>query len=66
MPNESVSKMLKVVVDNSTDSLASKYQNIGGIDLSSSEFYENREISHFKFNLRVLTQAKNKKPRSAK
>ncbi|HAT58448.1 MAG TPA: RNA degradosome polyphosphate kinase, partial [Gammaproteobacteria bacterium] len=28
------------------------------IDLISSEYYENRELSYFKFNLRVLEQAK--------
>ena len=60
MPNESARRMLKVVVDNSTEDLTAKYQNIEEVDLSDSEFYENRELSHFKFNLRVLTQAKNK------
>ena len=28
-------------------------------DLSHSDFYENRELSYFQFNLRVLEQAKN-------
>ncbi len=31
------------------------------IDLGNSEYYENRELSYFKFNLRVLSQAKNHK-----
>jgi polyphosphate kinase len=31
------------------------------IDISSPEYYENRELSHFKFNQRVLSQARNKK-----
>lgn len=29
------------------------------IDLAGHEYYENRELSHLKFNLRVLSQAKN-------
>ncbi len=29
------------------------------IDLDQHEFYENRELSHLKFNLRVLSQARN-------
>ena len=29
------------------------------IDLDSHEYYENRELSHLKFNLRVLSQARN-------
>ena len=29
------------------------------IDLESHQFYENRELSHLKFNLRVLHQARN-------
>ncbi len=29
------------------------------VDLASHELYENRELSHLKFNLRVLSQAKN-------
>mgnify|MGYP001251541650 CR=1 FL=1 len=29
------------------------------IDLMDPSYYENRELSHFKFNLRVLSQAKN-------
>ena len=31
------------------------------IDLTNSDYYENRELSYFKFNLRVLSQAKNTK-----
>ena len=30
-----------------------------GIDLTAPTYYGNRELSHFKFNLRVLSQAKN-------
>ena len=29
------------------------------IDLEDPRYFENRELSHFKFNLRVLSQAKN-------
>lgn len=29
------------------------------IDFSAHDYFENRELSHFKFNLRVLSQAKN-------
>jgi polyphosphate kinase len=31
----------------------------GSIDLTNNAYYENRELSYFKFNLRVLEQAKN-------
>lgn len=31
------------------------------IDLANSDYYQNRELSYFKFNLRVLSQAKNNK-----
>lgn len=31
----------------------------GEVDLDSHEYYENRELSHLKFNLRVLSQARN-------
>ena len=57
---ESSSKILQVVVDNSGDRHANEKQAAGDIDFSDSRLYENREISHLKFNLRVLTQAKNK------
>lgn len=36
-------------------------QQGGEIDLANSAFYENRELSYFKFNLRVLSQASNPK-----
>ena len=31
------------------------------IDLDNSAYFENRELSYFKFNLRVLSQARNTK-----
>jgi polyphosphate kinase len=34
-------------------------QDPESIDLESHDYYENRELSHLKFNLRVLEQAKN-------
>lgn len=61
---------LEIVVDNSsteqiergTQPPAAGDENaIEEFDLSSSEFYENRELSHLKFNLRVLSQAKAQK-----
>jgi polyphosphate kinase len=49
---------LEVVVDNSTVDPAGKYSQLSAIDLGSSDYYENRELSYLKFNLRVLEQAK--------
>ena len=60
MALESSNNILQVVVDNSDDRHVNEKQAAGKIDFSNSRFYENREISLLKFNLRVLTQAKNK------
>lgn len=60
MPPESSQKILKVVVDNSNENATQKISNRARIDYSDHKFYENRELSHLKFNSRVLTQAKNK------
>jgi len=59
MPPESSQKILKVVIDNSRESAEQKTPNRARIDYSDHKFYENRELSHLKFNFRVLTQAKN-------
>ena len=56
-------KPLEVIVDNSSaggDSPVAK-PDIPDIDLSSPDYFENRELSYLKFNLRVLSQAKNPK-----
>ena len=50
---------LKVVVDNSATGCTEDYQHLEALDLNSSDYYENRELSYLKFNLRVLEQAKN-------
>ena len=60
MPPESSQKILKVVIDNSNENAVQKISNRARIDYSDHKFYENRELSHLKFNFRVLTQAKNK------
>ena len=58
---------LEIVVDNSSAAEpvieASNEKPVGDhplekIDLSSSEYFENRELNYLKFNLRVLNQAK--------
>ncbi len=45
------------LVDTSTE--GAQHQSDEPIDLDSHEYYENRELSHLKFNLRVLSQARN-------
>lgn len=53
---------LEVVADNSepsTPSPAVEVNILDKIDLSDSAYFENRELSHLKFNLRVLSQASN-------
>ncbi|NKB35437.1 MAG: polyphosphate kinase 1 [Pseudomonadales bacterium] len=50
---------LEVVIDNSVPDTGAESDEAIELDLSSSEFYENRELSFLSFNLRVLEQAKN-------
>jgi len=50
---------LEVVVDNSTANAGHSVEEPVELDLSSSDYYENRELSYLKFNWRVLEQAKN-------
>ena len=57
MTNTSTSKKLEVVVDNAGQGNSAE---TALIDLSSSEYYTNRELSYLQFNLRVLEQARNK------
>ena len=72
MSDPNLNGSLEVVVDNSTLSVSSvdapAWATSGSqalteidIDLSSTELYANRELSYFKFNLRVLRQARNRK-----
>ena len=51
---------LEVVIDNSAIESEKGASETPEIDLSSHEFYENRELSYLKFNLRVLEQAKHR------
>ena len=51
---------LEVVIDNSAIESEQGASETPEIDLSSHEFYENRELSYLKFNLRVLEQAKHR------
>ncbi|MCH7815287.1 MAG: polyphosphate kinase 1 [Proteobacteria bacterium] len=60
---------LEIVVDNSAlgksnvdnaDSNVIDDHRIEAINLSDSDYFENRELSYLKFNLRVLSQARNK------
>ncbi len=57
MSEASKKNTLEVVVDNSSPAK----EIAEPTDLTAPEYYENRELSHFKFNLRVLRQAKNQK-----
>ena len=50
---------LRVVVDNSVTDSTEDYRRLEDLDLNSSAYYENRELSYLKFNFRVLEQAKN-------
>lgn len=60
-------KPLAVIVNNPTeitDNIGDKssvYDEINALDFSHPDYYENRELSHLKFNQRVLSQAKNPK-----
>ena len=62
--NRTLSPKLKLVEDQNiiSDHSYQKSQSLSkakDIDLGDPQYYENRELSHFKFNLRVLSQAKN-------
>ncbi len=70
MPDQAEKKSLNLAADNTVDeSLAlqsAKQQTTTvdspeAIDLDNSAYFENRELSYFKFNLRVLSQARNTK-----
>ena len=52
-------KELQVVVDNSSRTPVGTSVAPEELDLSNSDYYENRELSYLKFNARVLEQAKN-------
>ena len=51
---------LEVVIDNSAIEPEQSAIETPEINFSSHEFYENRELSYLKFNLRVLEQAKHR------
>ncbi len=53
-------KELQVVVDNSARTPVEPKIPPDELDLSNTDYYENRELSYLKFNARVLEQAKNK------
>ena len=62
--NKTLSPKLELVEDQNiiSDHPYQKSQSLSkakDIDLGDPQYYENRELSHFKFNLRVLSQAKN-------
>jgi polyphosphate kinase len=66
MSEQAEHKSLDLVIDNeAADSAASSAvsadnkteQDHPPIDLENTDYYENRELSYFKFNLRVLSQA---------
>lgn len=64
MSEQAENKPLNLAIDNTT--AASKQQtstatSFEAIDLDDSAYFENRELSYFKFNLRVLSQARNTK-----
>lgn len=70
MSKQAEPKILNLAVDNTSqgeDTMADASQNILDlgepmeVDLDDSAYYENRELSHFKFNQRVLSQASNPK-----
>ena len=58
LPKLELVKDLETNPDRSYQNTQSQLQS-EDIDLNDSHYYENRELSHFKFNLRVLSQAKN-------
>jgi len=70
MSEQAENKSLDLVVDNTTDArialpatkqAVSTVESDEAIDLDDSAYFENRELSYFKFNLRVLSQARNTK-----
>ena len=70
MSEQTKNKSLNLAVDNTagarkllpaTKFQASAVDSNKEIDLNDPAYFENRELSSFKFNLRVLSQARNKK-----
>lgn len=70
MSEQVKNKSLNLAVDNTADASkplpvtkqqASPADPQDAIDLSNPAYFENRELSYFKFNLRVLSQARNTK-----
>ena len=70
MSEKTEKKSLNLAVDNTTGARkplpakklqASTVDSDEEIDLDNPAYFENRELSSFKFNLRVLSQARNKK-----
>lgn len=64
MGKNSSNPTLEIVSDNSVSADTSNQHaqgDIDDIDLDNPEYFENRELSYFKFNLRVLNEAKNTK-----
>ena len=70
MSEQTKNKSLNLAVDNTAGAPkplpATKLQSSivdsdEAIDLDNPAYFENRELSSFKFNLRVLSQARNKK-----
>lgn len=66
MSEQAKNKSLDLTVNNTADAPNAKQQAAAAppqepIDLDNSAYFENRELSYFKFNLRVLSQARNPK-----
>lgn len=70
MSEQTENKSVNLAVDNTADARkplpvtkqqASTVDSQEAIDLDNSAYFENRELSSFKFNLRVLSQARNTK-----
>lgn len=66
MSEQATNKSLNLAVNNTADATVAKQQASATppqepIDLDSPAYFENRELSYFKFNLRVLSQARNPK-----
>ena len=64
--NKSLNPRVDTTVGANKSVLATKQQvsavdSAEAIDLDNSAYFENRELSYFKFNLRVLSQARNTK-----
>jgi len=65
MSENAENKALDLNMDNTSNASRAAKQDVvysdsvQALDLDSTAYYENRELSYFKFNLRVLSQAKN-------